>query len=119
MGGILTEEQRTKLRESMQGARAEITPLMEKLAAAQKEAIKAVLAKDTDEKSVRAKLEAVSKIQMDLAMLRLKTLKELGATLTDEQKAQINERPGIAYMMLLGGGAGGGQRGGGGGGRNQ
>ena len=118
MGGILTQEQRTKLRESMQATRAETTTLMEKLAEAQKEALKALLAKDVDEKAVRAKLEAVAKIQTDLTMLRLKAVKEVAATLTEEQKTQINERPGIAYMMLLGsgGGMGGGQRGGGGGG---
>ena len=120
MGGFLTQDQRTKLRESMQASRTEVAPLMEKLAEAQKDALKALMAKDGDEKAVRAKLEAVSKIQTDITMLRLKAVKEVAATLTDEQKTQINERPAMAYMMLLGGGGGmgggmgGGQRGGGG-----
>ena len=121
--GVLTEEQRTQLRESMQATQADLAPLNEKLAAAQKEALKAALAKTPDEKGVREKLEAVAKIQTDIAMLRLKSIKGIAASLTDEQKTQIEERPGMTYMMLLGGGfggmggpggAGGGRRGGGG-----
>lgn len=121
MGGVLTQEQRTQLRESMQAAQADLAPLNEKLAAAQKEALKAALAKTPDEKVVREKIEAVAKIQTDIAMLRLKSVKAVAATITDEQKTQIAERPGMTYMMLLGGGFGGtggpgGRRGGGGGG---
>ena len=118
MGGMLTQEQRTKLRESTQGA--EMTELSTKLAAAQKEAVQAATAKNADEKTVRAKVEAVTKIQTDIAMLRFKAFKEVAATLTDEQKTQMESRPGMAYMMVLGGFGGGmgpgGRRGGGGGG---
>ena len=119
-GGVLTEEQRTQLRESMQASQADLAPLTEKLATAQKEALKAALAKNPDEKVVRAKIEAVAKIQTDIAMLRFKSVKAVASTITDEQKAQIEERPGMTYMMLLGGfggmGGPGGRRGGGGGG---
>lgn len=116
--GVLTDEQRTQLRESMQATQADLAPLNEKLAAAQKEALKAALAKTPDEKVVREKLEAVAKIQTDIAMLRLKSIKGIAASLTDEQKTQIEERPGMTYMMLLGGGFGGmGGPGGGQGGR--
>ena len=115
MGGMLTQDQRTKLRESMQGT--EMTDLSTKLAAAQKEAVQAATAKTPDEKTVRAKVEAVTKIQTDIAMLRFKAFKEIASTLTDEQKTQMESRPGMAYMMVLGGGfgGGGGRRGGGGG----
>ena len=115
MGGMLTTDQRTKLRESMQGT--EMTDLSTKLAAAQKEAVQAATAKTPDEKTVRAKVEAVTKIQTDIAMLRFKAFKEIASTLTDEQKTQMESRPGMAYMMVLGGGfgGGGGRRGGGGG----
>jgi Spy/CpxP family protein refolding chaperone len=122
---VLTEDQRTKLREAMQGSQTEMTQLNEKLAAAQKEALKAALAKDADEKTVRAKVEAVGKIQTDIAILRLKAVKEIAPTLTDEQKTQMETRPGMGYNMLLGsfGGMMGGRRGAGGGGgggnRNQ
>jgi Spy/CpxP family protein refolding chaperone len=117
MGGVLTPDQMTKLREGMQASQEKLAPLNEKLAAAQKEALNAALAKDASENTVRPKVEAVAKIQTDIAMLRLKAVKEVAGTLTDEQKTQIQERPGGTYMMLLGGGMGGGRRGGGGGGQ--
>jgi len=122
MGGILTQDQRAKMRETMQASQTELTQLNEKLAAAQKEALNAALAKDATEKTVRPKIEAVAKIQTDIAMLRLKGVKEIASTLTAEQKTQMQERPGMGYNMLLGGfggGMGGGRRGGGGGGGNQ
>ncbi len=126
-GAVLTDDQRTKLREAMQASQTEMTALTEKLNAAQKEALKAALAKDADEKTVRAKVEAVAKIQTDIAVLRLKAVKEIAPSLTDEQKTQLESRPGMGYGMLLGGfgggmgmggrrGAGGGNRGAGGGG---
>jgi len=105
--GVLTEEQMTKMREAMQAAQADFAPLNEKLAAAQKEALKAATAKNADPAAVRAKVEAVAKIQTDIAMLRCKVLKDVMASLTDEQKAQIEERPGMTYGMFLGGGFGG------------
>lgn len=117
MGGMLTQDQRTKLRETMQASQTEMTQLTEKLAAAQKEALKAALAKNADEKVLRTKIEAVAKIQTDIALLRFKAVKEIAATITDEQKTQMETRPGMAYNMLMGGGFGGmGRRGGGGGG---
>jgi len=119
-GGILTQEQRTKLRESMQGSQADLAALNQKLAAAQKAAVTAALAKDADEAGVRAKIEAVAKIQTDIAVLRFKAVKEIASTVTAEQKTQMEEAPGMSYNMLLGsfgGGRGGmGGRGGGGGG---
>ena len=118
--GVLTQEQRTKMREAMDTA--EITKLAEKLAAAQKEAVKAALADNADEKSVRSKLEAVTKIQTDMMALRLKGVKAIASTLTDEQKTQLENAPGGGFMQLfspMGGGGRGGRRGGaGGGGQN-
>ncbi len=122
MGGGLTQEQRTKMREAMQASQSELTQLNEKLAAAQKEAVTAALAKDANEKTVRAKIEAVARIQTDIAVLRFKGVKEISSTLTEDQKTRMLERPGMGYNVLLGGfggmggGMGGGRRGGGGGG---
>ncbi len=119
--GFLNEDQRTKMREAMQASQADMQKYSEKLAEAQREALKIALAKNVDEKALRAKMEAVQKIQNDMALARLKALKDVTSTLTDEQKKQIEERPGMAYMMFLGpgfgGGMGGGRRGGGGGGQ--
>lgn len=120
-GGILTQEQRTKMRETMQASQTDLTQLNEKLAAAQKAAVSAALAKDADEKTVRAKIEAVAKIQTDIAVLRFKAVKEIAPTVTAEQKTQMEEAPGMAYNALLGsfgggrGGMGGGRGGGAGG----
>ena len=117
-GAILTPEQNTQMRDAMQGS-AEVTALMTKLTAAQKEAIDAALAPGATEASVRAKVEAVSKIQTDLAMLRYtKAVKAVAPSITPEQKTQIDAAPGMTYMQLFGGGGfgGGGRRGGGGGG---
>jgi Spy/CpxP family protein refolding chaperone len=121
-GGMLTQEQRTKMRETMQTMQAELSPLTNKLAVAQKEAVKAALAQNADEKTVRAKIEAVGKIQNEIAVLRFKAVKEIASTLTDEQKSQMEERPGMAYNSLFGGMGfmgGAGRRGGGGGGGNR
>ena len=116
---MLNQEQFTKLRESLQASQDKLAPLNEKLAAAQKEALKAALATDAKESDVRGKIEAVAKIQTDIAMLRLKAAKEIAPTLTEEQKTAMEARPGMLYNALLGGGFGGfggGRRGGGGGG---
>jgi Spy/CpxP family protein refolding chaperone len=110
-GGLLTQEQRSKLRDAMQPSQTQLTELNQKLATAQREAIKAALADNPDESVVRAKVEAVTKIQTDIAMLRFKGLKEIKSSLTDEQKSRMDERPGMGYMMLFGGFGGGGRRG--------
>jgi Spy/CpxP family protein refolding chaperone len=111
-GGVLTQEQRTQMRDAMQASRSDLAPLTEKLAAAQKEAVKAALAKDADEKTVRAKLDAVAKIQTDMALLRMKAIKEVAGSLTEEQKTQLLERPAVGYSSLFGGGMGGAMGGG-------
>jgi hypothetical protein len=122
MRGVLNQDQRTKMRESLQSSQTQLTQLNDKLAAAQKEAITAMLAKDATEKSIQPKIEAVSKIQTEMALLRFKAVKEIVPTLTEEQKTQLQERPAVGYTTLVGGfgGMGGGRRGGaGGGGANQ
>ena len=103
---------------AVQGSTA-LTDLTTKLTAAQKDAVDAALAKDATEASVRAKLEAVAKIQTDIAVLRYTTaVKPIAASVTDDQKTQIDAAPGMTYNQLFGGGGGfGGGRGGGRGGR--
>jgi Spy/CpxP family protein refolding chaperone len=114
---VLTQEQMTQMRDAMQGSE-EMAALTTKLAAAQKEAIDTALAKDAKDETVRAKVEAVAKIQTDIAMLRYtKGVKPIAASITDDQKTQIDAAPGMTYNQLLGGGGGfGGGRGGRGGG---
>jgi hypothetical protein len=114
---VLTQEQNTQIRTAVQGS-ADLTALTAKLAAAQKEAIDAALAPDATEASVRAKVEAVSAIQTDIAVMRYTVaIKPVVPSITDDQKTQIDAAPPAAvYGQLFGGGFGGGRRGGGGGG---
>lgn len=113
MMGVLTQEQRTKMREAIQG---ELQPLMEKLVAAEKEVVKAALA-DASEASVKPKIEAVQKIQGEMALLRLKGVKAIASSLTSEQKSQLEGMRDGGYNSLFGGMMFGGRGGGGGGGR--
>jgi Spy/CpxP family protein refolding chaperone len=110
--GILTQEQRTKLNETIQ---ADLTPLTEKLRAAEKDLAKAGLAGDISEADFRAKIAAVHKIQADVMVVRLKGVKAIASTLTPEQKTQLDTARDGGYMALfggMGGGMGGGRNGG-------
>ncbi len=114
--GALTPEQMQQMRDALPADSADMTALTTKLTAAQKEAVDAALAKDATEASVKAKIEAVAKIQTDIAVLRYnKAVKPIVASVTAEQKTQIDAAPGVTYNQLFGGGGGfGGRRGGGG-----
>jgi hypothetical protein len=104
--------------DAMTAAAGDLTPLTDKLTAAQKDAVDAALAKNATDTNVRAKLEAVAKIQTDIAMLRYsKAVKPIAASVTDDQKTQIDAAPAMTYMQLFGGGGAFGGRGGGRGGR--
>jgi Spy/CpxP family protein refolding chaperone len=121
MGGaaVLTQEQRTKMNEAI---RDDMAPLRETLVAAQKEVVKAALG-NASEATVKAKIEAVNKVQTEMALLRLKGIKAIASSLTSEQKSQLESARDGGYNALFGmmGGIGGGARGargGGGGGNN-
>ncbi len=118
LGGVLTVEQRGQMTNALASSQAEITQLTEKLTAAQKDAVTAALAANADEKVVRGKLDAVAKIQNDIAMLRFKGVKAIASSVTADQKTQMETNPGAAYNQLFGAGGGfGGGRGARGGGR--
>jgi Spy/CpxP family protein refolding chaperone len=108
-GGFLTTEQQTKLREAIQG---EIAPLNEKLLAAQKEAVKAGLDTTVSEADFKAKVEAVHKIQTDISVVRLKGVRAIASTLTEEQKTRLSSARDGGYTILFGGGFGGAMGGG-------
>lgn len=115
-GGFnLDEKQRELLREASTKNTDELKKLQDKLTAAQKELMQAVLAEKYDEKVVQEKADAVSKIQTEMLMLRAKALSTLAPTLKPEQRESLlTSRMGT--MMLLGGFGGGGFGGGGQGG---
>ncbi|HEY5042296.1 MAG TPA: periplasmic heavy metal sensor [Verrucomicrobiae bacterium] len=120
-GGVLTQEQNQQIRDAVTGS-TELTALTTKLEAAQKEAVTAALAPDATEASVRAKVQAVSAIETDIAVLRYTVaVKAVVPSITADQKTQIDSMPAVmTYNQLFGGGFGGrggrGGRGGGGGG---
>jgi hypothetical protein len=114
-GAILSQEDRTAVQEA---TRESLTKLRADLQAAQKAAVEAALSEDAKDETIKAKLEAVSKIQNEIALVNCKAVKKT-VKFTGEQKSQMKDNPGIGYMTLFGpggfGGRGGGPRGGGGG----
>ena len=100
-GGALTADQTTKLNAGVTTAQADLTALQEKLAAAQKDAVAAALAKE-DDASVQAKLEAIGKIQTDIAMLRYdKGVSVIAPSITEAQKTTISTTPGPIYTTFF------------------
>ncbi|HEY2953380.1 MAG TPA: periplasmic heavy metal sensor [Verrucomicrobiae bacterium] len=88
-GGIaLDEKQRELYRDASEQNSDELKKLDEKLRAAQKELMQAVLAEKFDDKSVREKADAVAKIQTDITVLRAKALSTVAPTLKPEQREQ-------------------------------
>ncbi len=117
-GAILSQEDRTAVQEA---TRDQLTKLRADLQAAQKAAVEAALSADAKDADIKAKLEAVSKIQNEIALIYCKAVKK-NVKFTDEQTTRMKETPGIGYMTLFGGGGFGGRgggRGGRGGGANQ
>jgi beta-glucosidase len=113
-GGPLTADQTTQLNNATAAAQTNFTDLQDKLTAAQTDVIAAALAK-SDDNTVRAKLEAVAKIQTDIAVLRFtKGVHAVAATITADQKTAINTTPAPAYDAFFVAAAplGGGGRGG-------
>ena len=112
-GGIMSQEDRTAVREATREA---LTKLRTDLQAAQKAAVETVLSADAKDEEIKAKLEAVSKIQNEIALVYCKAVKKT-VKFTDEQTSRMKDTPAIGYMTLFGGGfGGGGGRGGAGGG---
>src|SRR5262249_44809371 len=89
-GGIaLDDKQRELYRDASEQNRDELRALDEKLRAAQKELMQAVLAEKYDEAIVRQKADAVAKIQTDMTVLRAKALSTVVPTLKPEQREQL------------------------------
>jgi Spy/CpxP family protein refolding chaperone len=95
--GSITQEQRTKLSEAVPADKT--TALND----AQKAAVVAAIAKDATEASVKAKIDAVAKIQTEIAILKFKQIKALA--LTEEQITALKDNP-QAYNTLFGSGGG-------------
>lgn len=113
-GGLnLDDKQNELLREAMQAENDELRKLSEKLQAAQKELVKVVIAEKYDEKAVREKADAVSRIQTDITVLRAKAFATLSPTLKPEQRDAL-ENSRVASSIITGAGVAFGGPGGGG-----
>lgn len=126
-GGALTADQSSQLNTAITDAQADMSPLQDKLTAAEKDVLDAVLAK-SDDAVVRSKLEVVADIQTEIAMLRYtKGVTKVAPTITDDQKTTMSTAPAQNYYALFGdnppapsfGGRGGGGGFGGGGDASQ
>jgi Spy/CpxP family protein refolding chaperone len=118
-GGLnLDEKQSELLREALQAEGDELRKLYEKLQAATRELVKAVVAEKYDDKVVREKADAVSKLQTEITMLRAKAFSAVSPTLSPEQREQI-ENNRVTSSIITGAGVGFGQGGFGGGGPPQ
>ncbi len=120
-GGMagLDEQQRQVYQQALQKDGAKLRTLNEKLRLAQKDLLGAVLGTNYDEKVVQGKAEAVSRIQVELTMVRAEALAAVAPTMKPDQKQQVIDSPmGIALLNAggMGGPMGGGPRGGGPGG---
>jgi Spy/CpxP family protein refolding chaperone len=116
MGGApggtgLSQEQTQKINEAVQ---ADMSSLTTKLEDAQKAAIKAGLAKDATAASIKSKIDAVIKLQTEIAILRFnKGIKTIANEITDDQKTQLEDNAARGYQQLFVGRPGGGAPGGG------
>ena len=101
-GVMLDDQQQSVYREALQKESEALKSLDEKLRAAQKELVTAVLAEKYEEKVVREKAEAVAKIQVEITLLRSKALATVAPTLKADQKENLLTSR-FTIMMLNGG----------------
>ena len=109
-GGLnFDEKQRELLQEARQVHTEELRKLNEKLAEAQKEFVKAVVAEKYDETVVKAKADAIGKIQAEILALNGQSFATVSPTLKPEQRESLegNARIGIAIINPAGGFGGG------------
>lgn len=109
-GGLnFDEKQRELLQEARQVGNDDLRKLNEKLAEAQKEYVKAVVAEKYDESVVKAKADAIGKIQAEILALNGKSFATVSPTLKPEQRESLegNARIGIAIISPAGGFGGG------------
>lgn len=101
-GGGLDQQQMTTLREAMAKDQDAAQALQDKLQAAQKELMKAVLADPQVEATIKAKADEVAKLQAQLMVLRAKAFASVNPTLKPEQRDQMLENR-FSFMLLQGG----------------
>ena len=99
-GFNVDDKQRELLQESRQANNDDIRKLNEKLAEAQKEYVKAVVAEKYDEKTVREKADAIGKIQADILALNGKSFAVVSPTLKPEQREALEGNVRIGIVII-------------------
>jgi Spy/CpxP family protein refolding chaperone len=87
--GVLTEEQRASFRQAMEGEREKVRELEQKSGEARRELMEAALVDKFEEAKVRQKLDALTKVDADLTMIRIKALSKVEPKLTAEQLQKL------------------------------
>lgn len=90
---VLTPEQRTSLRDASEEDRDRVRQLNEQLRNARRAVAEASFAKEFNEDTLRAKLEAAAKIESELAIIRARSLASIEPPLSDEQIEQLKNPP--------------------------
>lgn len=90
---VLTPEQRTSLRDASEEDRDKVRQLNEQLRSARRAVAEASFAKEFNEDTLRAKLEAAAKIDSELAIIRARALASIEPPLSDEQIEQLKNPP--------------------------
>src|SRR5436190_10227178 len=93
---VLTDEQRTSLREAMEGEREKVRDLEEKLRDARRALFDAALAQKFDESAIREKAEASAKLEAEITVIRAKAFAKLKPPLSAEQLQKVREAPAAA-----------------------
>ena len=90
---VLTPEQRDSMRQIAMENREQSMGLESKMQEARKAALDAALESPVNEADLRAKLEAVAKLETEITILRVKAFAKMDPPLSAEQKAQIKNPP--------------------------
>jgi Spy/CpxP family protein refolding chaperone len=88
---VLTEEQRSSIREAMASDREKIRDLEQKIRQARKELFELGLREKFDEAAVREKAAAAAKFDAEMTVLRVKAISEIKPPLSAEQIQKIKD----------------------------
>ena len=108
---VLDEQQRQLYQQALQKESTKLRGLSDKLRLAQKDLMAAVLSTNYSETVVQEKAEAMSKIQVEITLVRAGALAAVAPSMKPEQRQQLIDSP--SGMALLGAGGAGGPGGGG------
>jgi len=90
----LTDEQKARLKDTLQAHKATVKPLVDKLVAERRALQDLIHTGKADEAAVRAQAGKIAAVEADLAVERAKIVAELRPVLTEEQIKKLQEMKG-------------------------